>query len=371
MNICGIVTEYNPFHNGHIYHIKKAREVSSCDVLVAVMSGNFVQRGECAITDKWTRAKTAIESGCDLVIELPYPFVVQRSDIFAKEAVHLLELAGVDTIVFGSETSDMKRLEKLADTPFQEYMKHKQNGLSTVKTLEKVHGEVKSNDILGMAYIRAIKNTNIKAIAIQRTNGYHDEDISKKISSATAIRKAVKKGTSIAHTTPMQEDLHDPIFMEQYYPYLQTLLLTTPKEELNKRFLVDEGIENLFIKQAKLHMDWESFIQSCISQRYPRSSIQRSLLHILTQTNKEDIDTLPPCQFLRVLAFNDVGRSHLKHLKQQEISIISKFHQIPQEYQKFFLNTTYAYATALPLHQRKEMMDSELQSPLYITSCGS
>ena len=329
MRSCGIVTEYNPFHNGHRYHIEQARRVSGCDALLAVMSGNFVQRGECAIVDKWTRAKAAIQAGCDLVIELPYPYVVQRSDIFARQAVALLRLAGIDTLVFGSETTDMQQLHRLADTSYEHYQKQRKNGISMAKTLEMVHGRVASNDILGMAYLRA-----------------------------TAIRRAVKEKKPVSHTTPMAEDLQEGVFMEDYYPYLQTLLLCTPAEELKKRFLVDEGMEHMLQGNARKHMDYGSFLQACITQRYPRSSIQRSLTHILTHTDKQEIDSLPPCTFLRILAFNDTGRAYLRELKQKEIAIASAFHQIPKEHREIFLRTTAAYAFAFPLSKRKEVMDS-------------
>lgn len=368
MRSCGIVTEYNPFHNGHAYHIEQARRVSGCDALIAVMSGNFVQRGECAIVDKWTRAKAAIQAGCDLVIELPYPYVVQRSDIFAKQAVDLLRLAGADTLVFGSETTDMKQLYRLADTSYEQYIQHRKSGISMAKTLEMVHGRVASNDILGMAYLRALRNSGIQPIAIQRTNGYHDADIIHEISSATAIRLAVKEGNSIAHTTPMAADLRESVFMEDYYPYLQTLLLSTSAAELKKRFLVDEGMEHMLQSNARKHMEYTSFLQACISQRYPRSSIQRSLTHILTHTDKQEIDNLPPCTFLRILAFNNTGRTCLRELKQKEIAIASSFHQIPKEHREIFLRTTAVYASAFPLSKRKEVMDSELRSPMYIAS---
>ena len=141
MRSCGIVTEYNPFHNGHRYHIEQARRVSGCDALLAVMSGNFVQRGECAIVDKWTRAKAAIQAGCDLVIELPYPYVVQRSDIFARQAVALLQLAGIDTLVFGSETTDMQQLHRLADTSYEHYQKQRKNGISMPSALRLPYAE--------------------------------------------------------------------------------------------------------------------------------------------------------------------------------------------------------------------------------------
>jgi predicted nucleotidyltransferase len=236
------------------------------------------------------------------------------------------------------------------------------------KTLEMVHGRVASNDILGMAYLRALKDSAIQPIAIQRTNGYHDEDIQHAISSATAIRRAVKEKKPISHTTPMAEDLQEGVFMEDYYPYLQTLLLSTPAEELKKRFLVDEGMEHMLQGNARKHMNYGSFLQACITQRYPRSSIQRSLTHILTHTDKQEIDSLPPCTFLRILAFNDTGRAYLRELKQKEIAIASAFHQIPKEHREIFLRTTAAYACAFPLSRRKEVMDSELRSPMYITS---
>ena len=156
--------------------------------------------------------------------------------------------------------------------------------------------------------------------------------------------------------------------MEDYYPYLQTLLLSTPAEELKKRFLVDEGMEHMLQGNARKHMDYGSFLQACITQRYPRSSIQRSLTHILTHTDKQEIDSLPPCTFLRILAFNDTGRAYLRELKQKEIAIASAFHQIPKEHREIFLRTTAAYACAFPLSKRKEVMDSELHSPMYISS---
>ena len=245
MRSCGIVTEYNPFHNGHRYHIEQARRVSGCDALLAVMSGNFVQRGECAIVDKWTRAKAAIQAGCDLVIELPYPYVVQRSDIFARQAVALLQLAGIDTLVFGSETTDMQQLHRLADTSYEHYQKQRKNGISMAKTLEMVHGRVASNDILGMAYLRALKDSAIQPIAIQRTNGYHDEDIQHAISSATAIRRAVRRKKPISHTTLPAERFAGRGFHGGLLSLLQTLLLSTPADELKSAFWWMKSMEHM------------------------------------------------------------------------------------------------------------------------------
>ena len=115
MQVCGIVTEYNPFHNGHQYHITQARSIRNCDCLIAIMSGNFVQRGEPAIIDKWERAACAVAHGVDIVIELPYPYATQSADIFAQGAIRLLTLANVNHMVFGSECNDIEKLKHLSE----------------------------------------------------------------------------------------------------------------------------------------------------------------------------------------------------------------------------------------------------------------
>lgn len=362
MRICGIVTEYNPFHNGHRYHIEQARQSSQCDLLIAVMSGNFVQRGECAIIDKWTRAKVAVEQGCDIVIELPYPCTVQRADIFASYSVQLLALAGIDTLVFGSECGDIARLQAMLTEP---HTLQRMPDTSMAKALEEVHGPVSSNDILGLCYLKALPK-HITPLAIKRTNGYHDEDIAQAISSATAIRKAVYRGEDVRHTTCMGAQLTARMRMDAYYPYLQTLLLTTSKAELKKRFLVDEGMESLFIKQAGLHDNWPAFVDACISRRFTRSAIQRALLHCLTQTNKQEIDALAKPDFLRVLAFNARGKAHLRTLRDQGVQVASTFSQIPKDYRTILWRTTQLYAYPLALDERNAFARSELHRPVEV-----
>lgn len=364
MKVTGIVTEYNPFHYGHLHHLQQTRVITGCDVLVNVMSGNFVQRGEPAVCDKWIRAKTAVEQGCDLVLELPYPYVVQRGDIFAAGAVETLKLAGINALVFGSETNDLERLTKLAETSYEDYKEHHTDGVSFAKAMEQVHGAISSNDILGISYIKALKGTGIIPYTIQRTNGYHDHDLAN-ISSATAIRKALDRGDDITAVTPMADELYAPHRMKDYYPYLQSLLSTLSKESLKEIFLVDEGIESLLVTKARSTYEWEEFLDACISRRYARSSIQRTLTHILTATTKQEINVLPPLSHIRVLAFNDTGKKYLKTLKEKTV-ISSRFNQIPEPYRSIELRAAYAYAISLPLDKRKEVIDRELQPPVYV-----
>lgn len=367
MKITGIISEYNPFHHGHRYHIDETRKLTDCDVLINVMSGNFVQRGEPAIIDKWKRAKAAIEQGCDLVLELPYTYAVQSSDHFAYGAIETLKLAQIDALVFGSESNDIAQLKHYAKTPYECYKAQQTSGISLSKAMEKVHTRMPSNDILGISYLKALINSSITPYTIQRTNGYHDVDITQKICSATAIRKALANKQNITHATPMYDQLQEPHYIQSYYPYLQTLFCTMSKDILKTYFLVDEGIESLFIKQAHLCTDFDTFLNACISKRYARSSIQRTLMHILTQTTKAEMNTLPRLQHIRVLAFNTTGRTYLHHLKKQEACIISsRFNQIPQPYRDIEIRSTYAYAIPCSLKQRKELALAELQPPIYL-----
>lgn len=369
MNITGIISEYNPFHNGHRYHIEQTRRIRPCDVLINVMSGNFVQRGEPAIIDKWKRAKEAIQQGCDLVIELPYPFVVQRSDYFAYGAIETLKLAGIDHLVFGSESNDIELLKTYAKTPFSLYKEHQLQGISMAKAMENVHMHMSSNDILGIAYIKALRNSNIIPYTIQRTNNYHDLSVQSTIASASAIRVALQQNISITHVTPMADQIVEPLYLENYYPYLQTVLTTIDKKELRSFFLVDEGIESLLIKQALLHNQFDHFLTSCISKRYTRSSIQRTLIHILTRTKKEEINQLPKLKHMRILAFNTIGKQHLHFLKKKtNVIIASRFNQIPEPFRSMEIRSTNAYSYPFSLEKRKEVRDSELQPPIYVSN---
>ena len=172
MIVTGIIVEYNPLHNGHIKHIQMARELTKADVLVAVMSGNFVQRGEPAIIDKFTRTKEALLNEVDLVIELPFPFVNQAASVFAEKAVELLSLAKCDYIVFGSELDDIELLKTYSTLninvdSLKEVMS---DGTSYPKAYSILSQTFSPNDILGVAYLKALKNTEIQPLIIKREN---------------------------------------------------------------------------------------------------------------------------------------------------------------------------------------------------------
>lgn len=361
MKICGIICEYNPFHNGHAYHIQKAKEITGCDILICVMSGNFVQRGEMAICDKWTRAKTAIQNGCDLVVELPYPFVVQRADRFAHGAINILKQANIDSLVFGSECGDIGLLQAFANQEI-DIKKHQTLGVSSAKALENAYQQkLSSNDMLGVFYIKELLGTHITPHCIKRTNAYHEQSITSSISSASAIRRALKEGYDITHTTCMPKEELQGFDWQALYPYIQTFLMNTSKQHLSSLFLMDEGIESLLKKQAQLHSTYDSFLNGCISRRYTKSKIQRTLAHMLTQTTKVEMNTLAEPQHIRILAYNQNGQNYLRILQGQNKQIASTFTKIPKPYRELEYRATTAFAHPYPLEDRNNILKRELQ----------
>lgn len=368
MKIAGIITEYNPFHNGHQYHIDMTRELTQCDLLICVMSGHFVQRGEPTILNKWIRTETALNSGIDIVCELPYPFVVQSAKHFANASVRILEMMGCTDIVFGSESNDIETLQLMADLPINvDGLKENLNmGMGYPKAYGLVQGSFHPNDILGIAYLKAIQETSITPHCIQRTNHYHEEELNHKIASATAIRKAVFEGKDVQEYTPLYDELnkHKPIQWEDYFDYLKTKLYTLSKEDLQTIFLMDEGLENHFKKQIKHSHTFEEFMQNCIGKRYTRARIQRACVHLLTHTKRTDIPKLENLNSVRILGFNTKGQDYLKTLRESDVKIASRFNQMPPKLREIELKATQAYAYAFDKQIQNEIIQREIEGPI-------
>lgn len=364
MLAAGIICEYNPFHYGHAYHIQKSRECTKCDVLVAVMSGNFVQRGEPAIIDKWERTRVALQHGVDLVLELPFAYATQSATQFAQGSVSTLALAEVSHIVFGSESNDLPTLVKFAHLDTSSYRDFMAGGLSTAQAYEILYGKMNPNDILGINYIQAMEQYGMIPHTIQRTNAYHETSLKDTFASATALRYALLHEEDVSAYTPMQ--FHKQTFstLSAYYPHLQLQLLTLSLDYLKTLFLMDEGLENQLKSNAGKYDTFEDFLQASISKRYSASRIRRTLIHLLHHTLKSDIDTLPELSHIRILGFNACGRNYLKELRKKEtLQIATRISQIPYPYRKMELKSAQVYGT---LAQRKEQVELELQPPIRI-----
>lgn len=340
MKVLGLIVEYNPFHQGHLYHLNKAKELINPDITIVIMSSHFVQRGEPAISDKWTRAKVVIKNGVDLVIELPFVYSVQSADYFAKGAIEILHKLNVTDIVFGSESGNIDVFKDIALT-----IKNNPNGYNTLVkqqlnlglrypdacnkalSISMNKSITTPNDLLGLAYVKEVINNNyqINLHCIKRTNDFHSLKL-ENICSASAIRHALKNNVAITNQICNYDEYKEFYFFEDFFPFLRYKLLTISKDELKHIHLVDEGIENLLKEKILLCKDMNQFITALTSKRYTRSRIQRMLIHILMNNNKATIIESMKIDYIRVLKMNNVGQSYLSRIKKTcEYKIITNF----------------------------------------------
>ncbi len=369
MNLCGIIVEYNPLHNGHIRHIRKAKSLEGVDGLVAVMSGNFTQRGEVSIIDKFTKTRAALANGVNLVIELPFVKTVQNASFFGRYSVEILKALKVQHLLFGSESADLANLEAIADTEInvdhlKEIMK---SGASYPKAYGLLQGAFYPNDILAIAYLKALKGSNIKAHLIQRNSSYQSAEISSSIASAKAIREALKnKDANYQRATPLVID--NPHFNFDLYPYIRTTILTSSRQELAEYFLVNEGLEKAFYNSALKNEHYDAFIQDMISRRYTKARLERTLVYIMSHITKKEMAALEDITYCRILGFDQRGQEILQALKKQDIPLISQFKKIPESYRKLEWRSDLLYAALLSEEKRQAFLKQELAGPL-ISNC--
>ncbi|WP_041138733.1 nucleotidyltransferase [Beduini massiliensis] len=370
MSVTGVIVEYNPFHNGHIYHLQQARSKTNCDVLIAVMSGHFTQRGEPSVIDKWTRTRFALEYGVDLVIELPFNYATQSADYFASGALTLLNALGIDTLVYGSESNNADELCQIAQTithqqdSYDQLVKEAMNQGERYPTACNqalsvlLNKEIRlPNDLLAFSYIKEIiqQHYPIQPVSIARTNDFHSVSLNGKISSATSIRQALKDHTDISQTTPMAKELEkNPILLEDFYDLLYYELISNP--HLDQYHLVDEGIDKLMTKKIMTATSMEDFISSLTSKRYTQARIQRTILSILINQPKG----LYPIDYIRVLGMTAAGQGYLNQIKKKTpIPIISNFSSCQSPLLDLELKATKLYACALPLKKRLAFIEKE------------
>ena len=358
METIGIIAEYNPFHNGHLYHINKIKEKYQDSTIILVMTGNYTERGDVAIIDKWKRTEIALKYGIDLVIELPYPFATQSADYFSYGGISLLEKLKVDRVIFGSESDNIEDLQIIAKTQLNNeefdklvkiYSKMGKNYPTAISqaiydlTEKKVETP---NDLLGVSYIKTIlqNNYNIKPETIKRINNYHDEELNDEISSATSIRNAIKNNEDISNQIPKEElkylkDLH---YIEDYFPIIKYKLIT--EDDLQKYQTVDEGIDQLLKKAALKAKNYNELINLVKSKRYTYNKITRMLLHILCNFTKEKAKKYDKINYIRILGLNTKGRQYLNTIKKDlDIPIISKITREKDEMLDFEIETTKIY----------------------------
>ena len=364
MIVCGITAEYNPFHRGHEYQIAETRRICAPDVMIAVMSGNTVQRGEPAVLDKWTRAEAAVRNGIDLVLELPYIHAVQSAGPFSHGALNILKHAGVTHISFGSECGNLANLLEIASTPINpDHLRESLNkGLSYPKAYSLLTTTMEPNDILAVCYLKEIAGTEITPVLIPRTNA-HSSDEMTAVPSGLAIRNALRNGTDPGGTTVLGKALmeQEHVWIDDLYPYLRNVLLLSTAEDLSRYLMVNEGIENHLKKCAAQCGDWNSFLEQAVNWRYTASRIRRTCMHIMTQTTKQEALELRESCVLRPLACNDTGRKWLKELRKREVSVASRFAAMPEALRNLEYRSTLLYTSVLSPAERSRILQNEIE----------
>ena len=338
MHKIGIICEYNPFHNGHLYQIKKIKETYKDSLIIVCLSSCFMQRGEASILNKWDKTRLAIESGVDLVLELPFAFATQYQDIFAKGALTILNHLKIDTLVFGSECNDIELLKNLASIQLKDdgynhlVKRYLDLGLNYPTSLSKALFDIsgvkldKPNDLLALAYVKEIikNNYDIEPFSIRRTSDYHNSNLDSDIVSASTIRKLLKDGVNVNNYLPYNiYDYLSEIDEDKYFALLKYQIINNV-DCLDKFQTVDEGIENRIIKYINMVNSKEELILKVKSKRYTYNKINRMFTHILTNFTKEDAKNLE-IEYLRVLGFNTRGKNYLNKIKKDiGIPIINK-----------------------------------------------
>lgn len=392
MKIVGLITEYNPFHNGHLYHIRKAKEITGADSVVVVMSGDFVQRGAPAIMPKHIRAEVALEAGVPLVLELPVCFSTGSAEYFAAGAVSLLEHLGcIDSICFGSECGDYETLEKIADVVLDEPEEYRQllkrflsQGVSFPLARqwallnyfqdERMRNVLEQpNNILGIEYIKALRRTksSMKAYTIKRiVSGYHDDSLNSGYSSASAIRKLLAHAGHSLHFEGNEtenpgmfdepslteilmrlekevpdscirflEEAHHiryPVYSNDFSVLLGYKLLTETTESLTEYLDISEELANRIMRHTNYLITIDQFCNLLKTKDMTYARLSRCLFHILLgikKTHMESYKEAGYCQYARVLGFRKDG--------QKILSLIKKYSDTP-------LITKLSHANTLP-----------------------
>lgn len=375
MKAVGLVTEYNPFHNGHLYHLNKAMEITEADISVAVMSGDFVQRGEPAVLDKYTRTSMALNSGVNLVVELPVNYAVSSAESFATGALKVLDHIKADSIAFGSESGDIEGLSELAhilcdneDMLYKEISKYTANGISYAaarqKTVEKLTDKdtaamlTSSNNILAVEYLKAIIKNNyaIKPYTVQRQgDSYNDTDIRSEYASATALRENLK-ADNISEYIPVKAGLILSSNTNYIYPDDITEALFTRLLDI---LFASNYDKNVFIENVmqypdvskeiagRLYKSAMDMITRTVPQRseskdnwafsfgslcehiktkeVPLSRIKRALVRITLGLDKKHMEKYANEPYIRVLGFDKKGQEYLSYIRKTvEVPLITK-----------------------------------------------
>lgn len=401
MKICGIIAEYNPFHNGHLYQIEETRRMLGPDTaVVCCMSGDFVQRGEAAVMDKTRRAKAAVMSGADLVLSLPLRWSLSSAQGFADGAIHILGMAGAEHISFGAEDDDVEALSEIAGLIAEKSVidgtlaTMMGSGVSYARAREReLYKRIKDraslistpNNILAVEYLRAVRQQglDISPVAVKRTGAAHDGDTPDGvIASASYIRQLARGGRldEAAGFMPPQslEQLRRAaregaamLDLSRLDCAMTAVLKRCSIEQLSKLPDASEGLEHRLYDAIQAGVDLEDICGGAKTKRYAYSRIRRMLYCAFLGIEKKPAGSLPG--YTRVLAFNDRGRQVLSAVEQREdfvfITKPAAAKRLPEEERAGFeleAAASAAYDLALPGYRDLPRGREWTCGPIYI-----
>lgn len=358
--VLGIIAEYNPFHNGHLYHLEESKKITNCEYSISIISGNFTQRGSTSLIDKWEKTKIALSNGIDLVLELPTLYSISSAENFADGSIKILNSLGiVDFLSFGSETSNINLLDDIANILYSEpdlykktLLKELKKGLSFPKARENAllnyldnnedYTNILSspNNILGIEYLKSLKkhNSNIQPICIPRYEAqYNSTDISNNIASATAIRELIKNKdfNKIKSLLPnstysiLMENINNKHIISDLNIFEKEIVYSLRKmsiKEITNLPDVSEGLEFTIKDAVNSCNNIYDLLNKIKSKRYTQSRIQRILLYSLLGITKEDMEVAKNIvPYARVLGFNNNGKKLISEIykKNPNISLIT------------------------------------------------
>ncbi len=320
MEIIGIVAEYNPFHNGHIYQIEEIKKKYPNSLIIVIIDNYFTERGEISILTKEDKINLCLDNNIDIVLELPTLYATQSADVFAYNAIKILNEFNITKLCFGSESNDLTKLKEIAlkqdEKLFNEQVrKELEQGTSYPSALKNVLNldfEYLPNDLLGISYIKAINkiNKNIDIITIKRTNDYHDTLSNDTIISAKNIRNKFNNNEDISKYTPANNLIN--INYDLYFKILKYKIQTN--NNLDEYLDVNEGIENRLKKYINEANNLEEYINLIKTKRYSYNKISRMLLHIFLDFKKIDNKEY---NTIRILGFNSKGKEYISSLNKE------------------------------------------------------
>lgn len=386
MNISAIISEYNPLHKGHVYHIEKTKEIAASDAIICIMSGNYVQRGIPALIDKWNRTKTALECGADLVIELPVIYSLSSAEFFAFGAVSLLNSLGVvNNLSFGSEVGNIDFIKKISKILVEEPLEfksklklHMDSGnpypkARSLALIEHLSADTSldsssmaaalnsSNNILGIEYCKSLLklNSTITPITIRREgSSYNDENLNAVFSSATSIRRFIKEEKELSllkqhmpekgyeMISDLKEKNYPFVFSDYILPFIKYKAFSS-RESLSNLPDASEGLHNKIYNELSKALSYENLLNGIKSKRYTYTRISRILCQYFVGFENYETEQLrrDPCPYARVLGFNETGAKVLKVIKKNsEIPLYTKIPKTINKSLELDIKATQTYS---------------------------